>query len=69
MVPMIILICFLSYRLKVAEDKVRTLDSERENLLSLHSQEVSSLRAAHSKALETLMSYQSENDKLRSKVR
>ncbi len=58
----------LSKRVRVLEEKNKSLEVERESLLSSNHQDISNLRAAHTKALETLMSYQEENDVLRSAV-
>lgn len=56
------------FRISSAEEKIRALEIDKESILAANASETSSLRAAHSKALETLMSYQEENDMLRAAV-
>lgn len=58
----------LTIRVKIAEEKNGTLEHDKDALLQHTTQEMSTLRAAHSKALETLMGYQEENDALRGAV-
>lgn len=50
------------------EDRCKVLELEKESILNNNSAEITNLRSAHSKALETLMGYQEENDVLRSAV-
>lgn len=58
----------LQKKLKNYEERCKALEMEKESILSTNNQEIANLRAAHSKALETLMGYQEENDVLRSAV-
>eukprot|EP01039_Chlorochromonas_danica_P009347 gene9347-10319_t len=58
----------LTKRNRSLEERVRSLEHEKETLLGSHNAEVVGLRNAHSKALETLMTYQEENDILRSTI-
>lgn len=58
----------LQKKLKASEDKAKALELEKESILNNNATEVANLRSAHSKALETLMGYQEENDVLRSAV-
>ncbi len=50
------------------EDRLKQLETEKEQIISANTTEVNNIRFAHNKALETLMSYQEENDILRSTV-
>lgn len=58
----------LSIRVKIAEERNAVLDQEKQALLQSTHKEMESLRQAHAKALETLMTYQEENDALRGAI-
>ncbi len=58
----------LTIRVKIAEEKNLHLEQEKQALLQQTTKEMETLRAAHAKALETLMSYQEENDTLRATI-
>lgn len=53
---------------KALEGKVAAHNDDVDAIVAKHEKEVEKLRAAHAKALEMLMSYQEENDLLRSAV-
>lgn len=58
----------LSIRVKIAEERNAVLDQEKQALLQSTHKEMEALRQAHAKALETLMTYQEENDALRGAI-
>mmetsp|Transcript_30361 Transcript_30361/g.43492 ORF Transcript_30361/g.43492 Transcript_30361/m.43492 type:complete len:364 (+) Transcript_30361:99-1190(+) len=58
----------LRKRLAQMEEKCKVLELEKESLMSANIQEVTSLRAAHTKALEVIMNYQEESDSLRTQI-
>lgn len=51
------------------ETKLKSVSSDFAASNTIHEQEMKKVKAAHSKSLEMLMSYQEENDLLRSTVR
>ena len=53
---------------KALETKLAAHDGDIDAIVVKHEKEVEKLRTAHAKALEMLMSYQEENDLLRSAV-
>eukprot|EP01036_Dinobryon_divergens_P024174 gene24174-32599_t len=58
----------LRRRVLVLEEKCKALELEKESILASNIQEVATLRSAHSKALEMIMTYQEEGDSLRTQL-